>query len=80
MLCVSTIALQGYRVYYTLTPELPVSLWTVHEVSDNSLLTTVTHLLEHRTYSLRVLAFTDVGDGPLSHTVHVNTSTGMIST
>jgi len=25
--------LQGYKVYYTLSPELPVSLWTVHEVS-----------------------------------------------
>jgi len=68
--------LQGYKVYYTLTPELPVSLWTVHEVSDNSLLTTITNLVQDRTYSLRVLAFTDVGDGPLSRVISVNTSAG----
>jgi len=63
-------------VYYTLTPELPVSLWTVHEVNDNTPLTTISNLIEDRTYSLRVLAYTDVGDGPLSHTVNVNTSFG----
>ena len=68
--------MQGYKVYYTLSPELPVSLWTVHEVTDNNLLTTVTNLLEDRSYSLRVLAYTEVGDGPLSHVIHVNTSAG----
>jgi len=67
---------QGYKVYYTLTPSLPVNLWIVHEVSDNSLLTTVSNLLEDRTYSLRVLAFTRIGDGPLSHIVNVTTSAG----
>jgi len=68
--------LQGYKVYYTLTPSLHASLWTVHEVTDNNLLTTVSNLLENRTYSLRVLAFTRIGDGPLSHIVNVTTSTG----
>ena len=68
--------MQGYKVYYTLTPDLPVSLWTVHELSDNSLLTTITNLVQERTYSLRVLAYTEVGDGPLSHVISVNTSTG----
>jgi len=61
-------------VFYTLTPSLPVSLWTVHQVSDDSLLTTVSNLLIDRSYSLRLLAFTDVGDGPLSHVITVNTS------
>ena len=63
-------------MYYTLTPDLPVSLWTVHEVGDNSLLTSITNLVQDRTYSLRVLAYTDVGDGPLSHVISVNTSAG----
>jgi len=68
---------QGYKVYYTLTPLLPVSLWTVHEVNQNSLLTTISNLLTHRHYSLRVLAFTRSGDGPLSRIINVTTSTGI---
>jgi len=71
------LILQGYKVYYTLTPELPVSLWTVHEVHDDTLLTTVSNLLGNRSYSLRLLAFTEVGDGPLSHVINVTTSTGI---
>jgi len=69
------LILQGYKVYYTLTPELPVSLWTVHEVNDASQLTTISNLLHNRSYSLRLLAFTDIGDGPLSHVINVNTTT-----
>jgi len=66
---------QGYKVYYTLTPDLPTPLWTVHPV-DNSQLTTVTNLLTNRTYTMKVLAFTDVGDGPLSDPLPVTTSQG----
>ena len=61
-------------MYYTLTPELPVTLWTVHEVHENALLTTISNLIDSRTYSLRLLAFTDVGDGPLSPVLNVNTT------
>jgi hypothetical protein len=63
---------QGYKVYYTLTPDLPVLLWTVHPV-DNSQLTTLSNLLANRTYTLRVLGFTAAGDGPLSEHVRVRT-------
>ena len=66
---------QGYKVYYTLTPDLPKELWTVHPV-DNSQLTTVTNLLTNRTYTMKVLAFTDVGDGPVSAPLSVTTSQG----
>jgi len=62
-------------VYYTLTPDLPVSLWTVHEVVDSAQLTTLTNLLLNRTYALRLLAFTEVGDGPLSTVISVTTNT-----
>ena len=69
---------QGYKVYYTLTPELPVRLWTVHEVTDDSRVTTISNLLENRTYTVRLLALTTVGDGPLSPPINVSTSTGTV--
>jgi len=66
-------------VYYTLTPNLPTPLWTVHPV-DNSQLTTVTNLLTNRTYAMKVLASTDVGDGPLSDPLSVTTNQGGTAT
>lgn len=69
--------IRGYKVYYTLSPaELPVSLWTVHQV-DNSQLTTITNLMTNRTYTISVLAFTSVGDGPLSEPIQVKTQQGV---
>lgn len=66
---------QGYKVFYTLTPDLPISLWTVHPV-DNSQLTTITNLLTNRTYTMSVLAYTGLGDGPLSDAIAVRTNQG----
>lgn len=67
--------LQGYKVYYTLTPDLPIPLWTVHEV-EGSRLTNIPNLLTNRTYTLRVLAYTEVGDGPLSEQMQVKMQQG----
>jgi len=67
--------LQGYKVYYTLTPDLPIPLWTVHVV-EGSRLTTIANLLTNRTYTLKVLAYTAVGDGPLSGQIQVRTQKG----
>lgn len=58
-----------------MTPDLPMSLWTVHPV-DNSLLTTVTNMVTNRTYTIAVLALTNVGDGPLSEPIRVKTQQG----
>nr|XP_020649839.1 receptor-type tyrosine-protein phosphatase S isoform X4 [Pogona vitticeps] len=68
--------IRGYRVYYTMEPDQPVSNWQKHNV-DDSLLTTVSSLLEHETYTVRVLAFTSVGDGPLSDPIQVKTQQGV---
>ncbi|ELK31694.1 Receptor-type tyrosine-protein phosphatase S [Myotis davidii] len=46
-------------------PEHLMVNWQKHNV-DDSLLTTVGSLLEDETYTVHVLAFTSVGDGPLS--------------
>uniref|UniRef100_A0A8C9F2D9 protein-tyrosine-phosphatase n=1 Tax=Pavo cristatus TaxID=9049 RepID=A0A8C9F2D9_PAVCR len=67
--------IRGYRVYYTMEPDQPVSNWQKHNV-DDSLLTTVGSLLEDETYTVRVLAFTSVGDGPLSDPIQVKTQQG----
>ncbi|XP_075137118.1 receptor-type tyrosine-protein phosphatase S isoform X7 [Leptodactylus fuscus] len=68
--------IRGYRVYYTMEPEQPVSNWLKYNVDDN-LLTTIANLLEHETYTVRVLAFTSVGDGPLSDPIQVKTQQGV---
>ncbi|NXE41220.1 PTPRS phosphatase, partial [Ptilorrhoa leucosticta] len=68
--------IRGYRVYYTMEPSQPVNNWQKHNV-DDSLLTTVGSLLEDETYTVRVLAFTSVGDGPLSDPIQVKTQQGV---
>ncbi|XP_040178425.1 receptor-type tyrosine-protein phosphatase S isoform X14 [Rana temporaria] len=68
--------IRGYRVYYTMEPDQPVSNWLKYNVDDN-LLTTIGNLLEHETYTVRVLAFTSVGDGPLSDPIQVKTQQGV---
>ncbi|KAK2179862.1 hypothetical protein NP493_469g03030 [Ridgeia piscesae] len=68
--------IKGYKVFYTLEEDLPISLWTVHQV-DNTQLTTISNLLTNRTYSIRVMAHNSVGDSPLSPTIHVKTQQGV---
>lgn len=66
---------RGYRVYYSPDSRRPLSAWHKHN-TDAGLLTTVGSLLPGITYSLRVLAFTAVGDGPPSPTIQVKTQQG----
>ncbi|XP_068808949.1 receptor-type tyrosine-protein phosphatase F isoform X14 [Struthio camelus] len=68
--------IRGYRVYYTTDPHLPVSMWQKHN-TDDSHLTTVGSLITGTTYSIRVLAFTSVGDGPPSDIIQVKTQQGV---
>lgn len=70
-----TIISQGYQVLYTPKPQLPLSLWTLHQ-ADNSDMTTISNLHTDETYALRVLAFTVAGDGPLSDEIQVKTTQG----
>ncbi|XP_059709997.1 receptor-type tyrosine-protein phosphatase F isoform X5 [Haemorhous mexicanus] len=68
--------IRGYRVYYTTDPHLPLSMWQKHN-TDDSHLTTVGSLITGTTYSIRVLAFTSVGDGPPSDFIQVKTQQGV---
>ncbi|XP_076846774.1 protein tyrosine phosphatase receptor type Db isoform X4 [Brachyhypopomus gauderio] len=68
----------GYRVYYTSDPALPVSQWEKEIVRGENLLT-IQDMTPNKTYYIRVLAFTAVGDGPLSSDLHIIAKTGVPS-
>nr|XP_055061529.1 protein tyrosine phosphatase receptor type Db isoform X3 [Misgurnus anguillicaudatus] len=68
----------GYRVYYTSDPSLPVSQWEKEMVRGANFLN-IRDLTPNKTYYIRVLAFTAVGDGPLSSDLHIIAKTGVPS-
>ncbi|XP_030647920.1 protein tyrosine phosphatase receptor type Fa isoform X3 [Chanos chanos] len=68
--------IRGYRVYYSPNLEAPLSTWSKHN-TDDSRLTTISGLVPDITYSLRVLGFTSVGDGPPSDVLQVKTQQGV---
>ncbi|XP_041419934.1 receptor-type tyrosine-protein phosphatase delta isoform X34 [Xenopus laevis] len=70
--------IQGYRVYYTMDPTQHINSWSKHNVADSQI-TTIGNLEPQKTYSVKVLAFTSVGDGPLSNDIQVITQTGVPS-
>ncbi|XP_072443341.1 receptor-type tyrosine-protein phosphatase delta isoform X22 [Chiloscyllium punctatum] len=70
--------IRGYRVYYTMDPQQHINNWQKHNV-DDSMLTTIANLTPETTYTIRVLAFTSVGDGPHSPEIQVKTQQGVPS-
>ncbi|XP_078252049.1 receptor-type tyrosine-protein phosphatase delta-like isoform X24 [Rhinoraja longicauda] len=70
--------IRGYRVYYTMDPNQHLNNWQKHNV-DDSMLTTIANLTPEATYTVCVLAFTSVGDGPHSPEIQVKTQQGVPS-
>uniref|UniRef100_A0A8C2XIP0 Receptor-type tyrosine-protein phosphatase F n=1 Tax=Cyclopterus lumpus TaxID=8103 RepID=A0A8C2XIP0_CYCLU len=68
--------IRGYRVYYSSDHDSPLSAWQKHN-TDDSHLTTISGLTADITYSLRVLGFTSVGDGPPSDVLQIKTQQGV---
>uniref|UniRef100_A0A673CJT0 Receptor-type tyrosine-protein phosphatase F n=1 Tax=Sphaeramia orbicularis TaxID=375764 RepID=A0A673CJT0_9TELE len=68
--------IRGYRVYYSSDHDAPLSAWQKHN-TDDSQLTTISDLTADITYSLRVLGFTSVGDGPPSDVLQIKTQQGV---
>ncbi|XP_026061908.1 receptor-type tyrosine-protein phosphatase F isoform X9 [Carassius auratus] len=68
--------IRGYRIYFTSDLDAPLSAWQKHN-TDDSRLTTISSLTPDITYSLRVLGFTSVGDGPPSDVLQVKTQQGV---
>ncbi|XP_072318760.1 protein tyrosine phosphatase receptor type Db isoform X10 [Eucyclogobius newberryi] len=68
----------GYRVYYTTDNLLPVNQWEKQMVRSANFIT-IQSLTPNKTYYIRVLAFTSVGDGPLSQDLQIIAKTGVPS-
>ncbi|XP_051789251.1 protein tyrosine phosphatase receptor type Fa isoform X12 [Erpetoichthys calabaricus] len=68
--------IRGYRVYYTIDLQLPLNAWQKHN-TDDSRLTTISGLATGSTYSIRVLGFTSVGDGPPSDVLQIKAQQGV---
>uniref|UniRef100_A0A3P9LBI7 protein-tyrosine-phosphatase n=1 Tax=Oryzias latipes TaxID=8090 RepID=A0A3P9LBI7_ORYLA len=68
--------IKGYRVYYTMDASQPMSNWHIHNVQD-SVITTIRSLTPLETYTIKVLAFTSVGDGPFSPPIKVKVVQGV---
>ncbi|KAF3687601.1 Receptor-type tyrosine-protein phosphatase delta [Channa argus] len=65
----------GYRVYYTSDNTLSVNQWEKQMVRSANFIT-IQGLTPNKTYYIRVLAFTSVGDGPLSQDLQIIAKTG----
>lgn len=66
----------GYRIYYSSeATSNPFSQWQLHNTNDSKF-TTISDLTPDMTYSLRMLGFTSVGDGPLSDVLQIKTQLG----
>ncbi|XP_010789497.1 receptor-type tyrosine-protein phosphatase delta isoform X21 [Notothenia coriiceps] len=68
--------IMGYRVYYTLDSTQHVNLWEKQIVREANF-ATIQGLIPNKTYYIRVLAYTSVGDGPLSNDIQIIAKTGV---
>ncbi|XP_014909591.1 receptor-type tyrosine-protein phosphatase delta-like isoform X13 [Poecilia latipinna] len=70
--------IMGYRVYYTMDYSQHVNLWEKQMVQGSNFVT-IQGLIPNKTYYIKVLAFTSVGDGPLSPELQIIAKTGVPS-
>ncbi|XP_033992392.1 receptor-type tyrosine-protein phosphatase delta-like isoform X16 [Trematomus bernacchii] len=68
--------IMGYRVYYTLDSTQHVNLWEKQIIREANF-ATIQGLIPNKTYYIRVLAYTSVGDGPLSNDIQIIAKTGV---
>ncbi|XP_044197117.1 receptor-type tyrosine-protein phosphatase delta-like isoform X31 [Thunnus albacares] len=70
--------IMGYRVYYTMDSTQHVNLWEKQIVRGANFVT-IQGLIPNKTYYIKVLAYTSVGDGPLSPDLQIIAKTGVPS-
>lgn len=67
--------IMGYRVYYTMDSAQHVNFWEKQIVRGSNFVT-IQGLIPNKTYYIKVLAYTSVGDGPLSADLQIIAKTG----
>lgn len=67
--------IMGYRVYYTSDSTQHVNMWEKQIVRGSNFVT-IQGLIPNKTYYIKVLAYTSVGDGPLSADLQIIAKTG----
>ncbi|XP_075307618.1 receptor-type tyrosine-protein phosphatase delta isoform X18 [Odontesthes bonariensis] len=70
--------IMGYRVYYTMNSDQHVNIWEKQIVRGSNFVT-IQGLIPNKTYYIKVLAYTSVGDGPLSPDLQIIAKTGVPS-
>ncbi|XP_027130675.1 receptor-type tyrosine-protein phosphatase S isoform X31 [Larimichthys crocea] len=70
--------IMGYRVYYTMDSAQHVNQWDKQIVRGSNFVT-IQSLIPNKTYYIKVLAYTSVGDGPLSPDLQIIAKTGVPS-
>uniref|UniRef100_A0AAV2KV42 Receptor-type tyrosine-protein phosphatase S n=1 Tax=Knipowitschia caucasica TaxID=637954 RepID=A0AAV2KV42_KNICA len=70
--------IMGYRVYYTMDSTQDVNLWDKQIVRGANFVT-IQGFTPNKTYYIKVLAYTSVGDGPLSPDLQIIAKTGVPS-
>ncbi|KAJ8008280.1 hypothetical protein DPEC_G00103170 [Dallia pectoralis] len=70
--------IMGYRVYYNMDSTQHVNNWEKQIVRGSNFLT-IQGLIPNKTYYIKVLAYTSVGDGPLSADLQIIAKTGVPS-
>ncbi|KAM9717783.1 receptor-type tyrosine-protein phosphatase delta isoform 12-T12 [Menidia menidia] len=70
--------IMGYRVYYTMDSTQHVNFWEKQIVRGSNFVT-IQGLIPNKTYYIKVLAYTSVGDGPLSPDLQIIAKTGVPS-
>ncbi|XP_059156952.1 receptor-type tyrosine-protein phosphatase S-like isoform X12 [Physella acuta] len=68
--------IMGYKIFYTLKPNDPIFFWEQLEIKQDKRVYTIDNLVPNATYTVCLLAFSSVGQGPMSYPVQVLTTQG----
>ncbi|XP_059156941.1 tyrosine-protein phosphatase Lar-like isoform X3 [Physella acuta] len=69
--------IMGYKIFYTLKPNDPIFFWEQLEIKQDKRVYTIDNLVPNATYTVCLLAFSSVGQGPMSYPVQVLTTQGV---
>jgi len=58
-------------VFYTTNPELPIVFWQSQDVTGDNRMTSISGLTPNAVYTVSVLVYSSMGQGPLSSPTQV---------